>query len=61
MKKTFDCLEMKRRAAAQLRAMLAQMTREEQLAFWQHRTDELRKLQQQAAAAQAESAAEKSQ
>lgn len=45
MKKTFDCVEMKRHRASQLSSLLAEMSREEQLVFWQQRTIALRKLQ----------------
>jgi hypothetical protein len=48
MKKTFDCVEMKRRKAARLTTLLDGMSREEQFAFWQERTQGLRKLQQEA-------------
>ena len=43
MKKTFDCIEMKREGAKRLRARLQKMTRAEQLAFWRERTDALRR------------------
>jgi hypothetical protein len=42
MKKTFDCVEMKRRGAERLRERLSKMTRDEQLAFWRERTAALR-------------------
>lgn len=43
MKKTFDCIEMKREGAKRLRARLEKMTRAEQLTFWRERTDALRR------------------
>lgn len=45
-KKTFDCVEMKRRGAERIYSQIADMTLEEQLAFWQERTGLLRKHQQ---------------
>lgn len=46
MKKTFDCVEMKRRGTERVHNQIANMTIEEQLAFWQERTELLRKHQQ---------------
>ncbi|MCH8806917.1 MAG: hypothetical protein IH986_12615 [Planctomycetes bacterium] len=43
MKKTFDCIEMKRAGAKRLRARLEKMTRAVQLVFWRERTDALRR------------------
>lgn len=43
MKKTFDCIEMKREGARRLHARLEKMTRAEQLDFWRERTDALRR------------------
>ncbi len=43
MKKTFDCVEMKREGAERLRERLSKMTRDEQLAFWRERTEALRR------------------
>ena len=45
-KKTFDCVEMKRRGAERIYNQIADMTLKEQLAFWQERTELLRKHQQ---------------
>ena len=45
-KKTFDCVEMKRRGAERIHDQIANMTIEEQLVFWQERTELLRKHQQ---------------
>lgn len=45
-KKTFDCVEMKRHGAERIYNQIANMTLKEQLAFWQERTDLLRKHQQ---------------
>ena len=44
-KKTFDCVEMKRRGAERIRSLTAGMTIDEQLAFWKERTELLRKTQ----------------
>ena len=44
--KTFDCVEMKRLGAERIYHQIANMTPEEQLAFWQERTELLRKHQQ---------------
>ena len=49
-KKTFDCVEMKRRGAALLREKLKGMTEEEELEFWRRRTEELPKEQEEARA-----------
>ena len=38
-----NCVEMKRRGAARLQKKLAGMTRDQQLAYWADRTEELRK------------------
>jgi hypothetical protein len=46
MKKTFDCVEMKHRGAERIYKQIVNMTPEEQLAFWQERTELLRKRQQ---------------
>ena len=43
--KTFDCVEMKRRGAERIHKQIANMTQEEQLAFWQKRTEMLRERQ----------------
>ena len=45
-KKTFDCVEMKRRGAERIYNQIANMTLKEQLAFWRERTELLRKDQQ---------------
>ena len=44
-KKTFDCVEMKRRGAERIQDLTAGMTVEEQLAFWEKRTKLLEKAQ----------------
>ncbi len=49
-KKTFDCVEMKRRGAEEVQRTLAGMTPEEELAFWQNGTEELRQKQSRARA-----------
>ena len=46
MKKTFDCVAMKRRGAEKIYRQIAEMTPKEQLAFWGARTEMLRKRQQ---------------
>lgn len=45
-KKAFDCVEMKRWGAERIHDQIANMTIEEQLVFWQKRTELLRKHQQ---------------
>ena len=47
-KKTFDCVEMKRRGAERIYNQVANMTLKEQLAFWRERifSELLRKHQQ---------------
>jgi hypothetical protein len=45
--KTFDCVEMKQRGAEQVQQELMDMTPEEEIAFWQKGTEELRQKQQQ--------------
>lgn len=46
--KTFDCVEMKRQGAEKVQQELAGMTLEEEIAFWQRGTEELRQQQRQA-------------
>jgi len=41
MKKTFDCVEMKHIGGQQVYERVKNMTREEELAYWKARTDEL--------------------
>ena len=45
-KNTFDCVKMKHRGAERIYKQIVNMTLEEQLAFWQERTELLRKRQQ---------------
>ncbi|MCY3765068.1 MAG: hypothetical protein OXH06_06530 [Gemmatimonadetes bacterium] len=45
-KKTFDCVEMKRRGAERIQGLTAGMTMEEQLVFWKKRTELLQQFQQ---------------
>lgn len=45
-KKIFDCVEMKHRGAEEVQKTLAGMTLEEELAYWQSGTEELRQRQQ---------------
>ena len=42
MKKTFDCVKMKHRAAEKVQARLAGMSLDEQVAYWERRGKELR-------------------
>ena len=44
-KKTFDCVEMKRRGAERIQSLTAGMTMEEQLVFWKKRTESLQQTQ----------------
>ena len=46
--KSFDCVEMKHRGAAIVQARLANMTREEQLAYWRERGRDLEALREEA-------------
>ena len=43
--KDFDCVEMKRSGAEKVRRETCAMTPEEELAYWQHGTEELRSQQ----------------
>jgi hypothetical protein len=43
-KKAFDCVEMQHQGGDAIYARLSKMTREEQIAYWQQRTEELREL-----------------
>ncbi|MDD3926680.1 MAG: hypothetical protein PHT33_08480 [bacterium] len=45
MKKTFDCVAMKHQGAEKVQAMLAGMTLDEQVAYWERRGKEVRKRQ----------------
>ncbi|MFM9958443.1 MAG: hypothetical protein ACKVZJ_10225 [Phycisphaerales bacterium] len=56
MQKDFDCVEMKRKGQETLRRRLAGMTREQQLAYWTRRNEELRESQRSAVVAQRKSA-----
>lgn len=42
MKKTFDCVEMKHRAAEKVQARLAAMSLDEQVQYWERRGKEIR-------------------
>ena len=53
-KKTFDCVEMKRRGAAMLLEKLKGMTPEEEDEFWRRATEQMRKEQAEARARLAE-------
>ena len=48
--KQFDCIEMKRKGAEAVRAKIAGMTREQELAFWRERTEKLRQRREAAKA-----------
>jgi len=41
--KPFDCVEMKRAAAKRIHETLQDMTREERIAYWQQRNEEVRR------------------
>ena len=43
MKKTIDCVELQHRGAEKVQAKLAEMTLDEQVAYWERRGKELRK------------------
>lgn len=45
--KKFDCVEMMHRGAELVREKTKDMTLEEQIAYWQQQTDELRRLKQE--------------
>lgn len=45
MKKTFDCIDMKHKGAEKVQALLATMTLDEQVAYWERRGKEIKKLQ----------------
>jgi hypothetical protein len=44
--KTFDCVEMKRRGAEQVRQQIAGMSPLQELEFWRNQTEEIRRRQQ---------------
>jgi hypothetical protein len=46
MNKEFNCVEMKRKGAEKLHKKLAGFTLQEELKFWQERTGELKKKQE---------------
>jgi len=46
-KKTFDCVEMKRRGAEEVQKTLVGMTPEEEMAYWKNGTEELRQRQKE--------------
>lgn len=48
--KTFDCVEMKRRAAAMIYEKLKGMSQEQQIEYWRRGTEELREEQAEARA-----------
>lgn len=43
--KKFDCVQMKRQGAAKWREQTATLTREQELRFWQERSQQLRQRQ----------------
>ncbi len=46
MSKKFDCVAMKHKAAEKVRARIADLSSDEEIAFWTHETEALRKQQQ---------------
>lgn len=44
--KPFDCVEMMHRGQAEVKSRLAGLSRQEQLAYWQQRSEELRQKQE---------------
>ena len=44
--KTFDCVRMKREGAERVRKQLEDKSPQEQLEYWQKRTEDLKRLQQ---------------
>lgn len=57
-KKRFDCVEMQHRGGERINSILKDMTLEQQIAYWQERTEALL-VQQQALREQREAPAEK--
>lgn len=49
-KKTFDCVEMKRRGGDRVYQRLKDLSQEEQIEYWRKRTEELRREQEEARA-----------
>ena len=45
MKKNFDCVDMKHKGAEKVQAMLASMTLDEQVAYWEQRGKEQKEQQ----------------
>lgn len=43
--KRFDCVQMKRQGAAKVREQTATLTKEQELRFWQERSQDLRQRQ----------------
>jgi len=43
--KTFDCVEMKRRGAEQVRQQIAEMSPQQELDFWRQQTEQIRRRQ----------------
>ncbi len=50
MTKKFDCVQMKRLGAAKVHEQTATLTKEQELAFWQERSQHLRRHQESLAA-----------
>lgn len=44
--KKFDCVQMKRQGAAKVREQTATLTKEQELRFWQERSQSLRQRQE---------------
>lgn len=55
LEKNFDAVDMKRRAARRIHDRLEGASRDERLAYWQERTEALRKRQDQAGAPESDS------
>ena len=47
MKKTFDCVEMKRKASMRIYEETKDMTPEEKIAWWRRRNDEFLRIQEE--------------
>lgn len=45
--KTFDCVEMKRRAAARIHAQIGDLTLEQKIEYWRRRSEEFRAEQEE--------------
>ncbi len=50
MKKSFDCVEMKRRGAQRIHEIIKDMTFEEKVAYWRERSRQFREEQERLSA-----------